>query len=464
MTVWEKTAASGAPIPEVALETRETGPAKPTKGVSRFFFDLLHCPYCGFVFDLEPAGAETETIEYGILRCGCYEYPIVEAIPILQQIDGLERVVLLIRKGQQTQALLRAFDLFRVQWALRSKLHRLRYYWNCSQLTSKTNTTFQEAALLVRRPRVLADYLIHRYANPSFLASIGPLLLLEDAAAAPVPGPVLDLACGAGHATFLMRLLYPSLPVISADCDFVNVYLTRRYMAPDGLQLCVDAQIPSPFPDAYFKAVYCQDAFHYLRSKKFTVQELKRILRPDALWVFPHLHNRLCDNVVAGLPLSPEGYQECFDLTDGRLFAESDLLQELAHTGVVDFCTSIPASRLSQAANLTFIRAGANAWRSYRCFPEVFCRRADHLRINPIYRSRRLQDGLSLQLNWPNPLLQKECAEAETVLPHTSRLTTAQLARLGRESTNSKMNGLEDLVAKFVVVPLPRSYTAETLL
>jgi SAM-dependent methyltransferase len=287
------------------------------------------------------------------------------------------------------------------------------------------------------------------------------MLLLEQAAADSARRPVLDLACGAGHATFLMRLLFPSLQVISADCDFVNVYLTRRYMAPDGLQLCIDAQAPSPFPDAYFSAVYCQDAFHYFRSKRFVVHELKRVLQPNALWIFPHLHNRLCDNVVAGVPLTPDGYLECFDLTDGKLFAEGDLMRGLTYERIADFGLSTSLSALSKSANLTFIRGAPEVWRPYRCFPEILCRRPDSLRINPIYRIQRQEHHLRLFLHWPNPFIKKECAEAEIVLPHTYSLTVGQLKKVQNKLATSDFEWHKQLVAKFVLVPLPRAYTRD---
>lgn len=435
-----------------------------TRGMHREFLSLLHCPYCGFTLELESAGSSTDAIEYSVLRCACYEYPIVEGIPILQQIDGLQRVVQLIRQREHKGALLRALDLFMVQMAPRSKLHRIRSYWNCLRLVSKANISFCSAAHLVRRPSIFADYLVHRYANPSFLAAIGPLMLLSQvvrpAGFAHESGrTVLDMACGAGHATFLMRTLYPELTVISADQDFVNVYLTRRYMSPNGLQLCIDAQIPSPLPDQYFDAVFCQDAFHYFRSKKAVVREIKRVSREDALWIFPHLHNRLVDNLVPGSPLSPESYLECFEMADARLFGESELLKRLAHERVFDLSSSVPPSSLNESPALTLIRGGGKTWRTYRYFPKEFCGRRADLRVNPIYHSYRRRGECVLELRWPNPVMARECAEVETVLLRSCKISMAHLAQLAEDNISSDLEWLDELVTKFVLVPLPSDYT-----
>lgn len=435
-------------------------------GVAGSFLELLHCPYCGGRLSLETADPR-QGVRYGLLRCACHEYPVVEGIPILQQMDGLHRVTQLVQAADRRGALLRALDLFRVQWAQRTKLHRLKYHWNCSRLVSRSSISFADAAQWVRRPSVFADYLVHRYANPSFMAAIGPLMVLARAASAHAHGAcdaahpvrILDLACGAGHASHVMRLLRPELSVVSADQDFVNLYLARRYLVPDGLHLCIDAQVPSPFPDEFFDAVYCQDAFHYFRSKKAAVEELKRVAVSNALWVFPHLHNRLCHNLVPGLPLSPQGYLQCFDLPGATLFSESELLRALVVDRVVDLRETPPIASLTEVPNLTLMAGSQALGRCFEDFPQAFCRQASTLQINPIYRSHAEGDGLRLERHWPNPVMARECAEAQTVLAPVCRISGEQLRHLRAGWTGPHPDWLNDLVARFVLVPLPRGYT-----
>lgn len=439
---------------EMLSNHRTTAPS--TAGVPAELLSHLHCPYCGFKLDVDSEGARPDRIVYGFLRCACCEYPVVDGIPILRQMEGLERVVRLIGEREFRWALLRTLDLFRTPWASQNRWRRLLHHCACSRVTSGGNWTFDDAVHRLRRPGVFADYLVHRYANPSFLAAIGPLLLLKHAAAGEMHGDarILDLACGAGHASFLIGLLFPEFSVISADVDFLNLYLARRYMTPGGLQVCIDAQAPSPFPDDYYRAVYCQDAFHYIGSKKAVVRELKRVLRADALWIFPHLHNRLSRNLVPGVPLSPEGYLKCFDLADGRLFVESDLLQGLVREGFVDFGATASASRLDDAPALTFIRGGPDLWSGCKDFPGRFCERKEHLQVNPIYR--RASHGQCIELRWPNATLRAECAAVEAYLPETCDLTSEQWVHFQRGGGTPEW--LAEMVAKFVLVPLPRSY------
>ncbi len=432
----------------------------PASGISRTFLSNLHCPYCGFSFGLE--SCEGEDVEFGVLRCDCYAYPVVEGIPVLRQVDGLERVVQSIANAQRVQAVLRTLELFRVQWALRSDFHRLLYRWDCNRLVGNSTAPFALAARRLRKPAAFADYLIHRYANPSFLAAVGPLMVLENLRLGGArPSVVFDLACGAGHASFLMRLLYPGLHVVSADNDFVNLYLARRYMSPKGVHLCIDAEVPSPFADGFFDAVYCQDAFHYFQSKREVVRELKRILTPEAIWVFPHLHNRLRDNLVAGIPLSPEGYLGCLDDSQGRLFVERELLQGVVFEGRVDLSGSASTERLNDSPTVTYVRGDRAIWRTYDGFPQTFCCRKASLRFNPVYRVIRAGEGCRLELRWPNPVMARECSEAELFLSKECTLSAADLLELRQATDPSNSPLLNDLVANFVLVPLPENYAAE---
>jgi SAM-dependent methyltransferase len=428
---------------------------------------MLHCPYCGSALEPDSDSERLPAGDYGILRCGCYEYPVVYGIPILQQLDGIGRVVELIRRGEDTRALLRALRIFRITWAHRSVWHQARYYLHCQRLVSNHTLTFEEAAHLVRRPKVLADYLVNRYANPNFLAAIGPLMLLEHAGVEREerigPARVLDLACGAGHASFLMQLLHPKLAVIAADQDFVSLYLAKRFLAPDAVHVCWDVEAPSPFPSGYFDAVFCLDAFHYFKAKTAVVSELRRVATADALWLFPHLHNRLQHNLVAGTPLSPEKYLECFGFADARLFDEAEILHQLSQRRVVDFGKRSESSQLAQAKTLTFVRGGRDVWKTYDRFPSALCSDPSLLTINPIYQGTWRAGQLDLQLSWPNDTIRQECSDVTAVLPSRCSLREEDLRQIRDRTPAPDGDHLRDLVASFVLVPLPPRYRRTNL-
>ncbi|MEW6681761.1 MAG: class I SAM-dependent methyltransferase [Nitrospirota bacterium] len=272
---------------------------------------------------------------------------------------------------------------------------------------------------------------------------------------------VIDLACGTGHSSFLMRRLYPEMSVVAVDSDFISLYLAKRFMAPEATHLCLDAECPSPFPDRYFHAVFCLDAFHYLHSKRAVIGELRRILTSSAVWLFPHLHNALQDNIVAGVPLSPEKYLECFAFLEARLFDEGEILHGLCEKRMLDLGTSSALSRLNESPTLTLIGGQPKLWGIHKGFPSAFYRDRTSLEINPIYRVKRSGDKLDLSLKWPNPVMKRECSVTESIVPREYQVDRNELLQLLEEKRDPNDERLSELVSRFILVPLPSNYMGE---
>lgn len=441
-------------------------PAFACPGIARSLLASLRCPYCGEPFRTQSIDSG-DAVRFGVLECACCNYPVVEGIPILQQIDGLDRIVERVRSRDLGGALLWALDAFRVQWAHRTRAHRLLYLRNCAALASRLDISFEAAAHLVRRPKVFADYLVHRYANPSFLAALGVLGVFARTVASGAqgrPGVILEVACGAGHASYVLRSCEPDVEIVSTDQDFVNVYLARRFLGSRASHLCLDAQLPNPFPDRSFDGIYCQDAFHYIAAKRTAVAELKRVVRPDAVWLFPHLHNKDCINLVPGVPLTATGYLRCMDLAEARLFPEADLLGDLAQAGVVDLRREFTAEELGRAPDLTLIGGESGIFQRHEGIGAMLSSPQVGLTVNPIYRSQPDKGGLRLTRQWPNAVMERECVKAEAVLPAEVQISGPQLGELRAAPAGRRPAWLQDLVARFVLVALPRGYVSQAAL
>lgn len=449
---------------------------------------VLHCPYCGDDLSLELRGlspADPETLdvpEYGLLRCACHCYPIVAGIPILQQRDGVERIVSAVARGDFSGSLREALNVFRVTWARRSRLHQLTYRLACRRLVASQEDSFQAAAERIRKPKGFADYLIHRWANPSFLAAFAALAVMQSIrpkhevprsrerstspTVAPRDGPgqpgrrgrVLDLACGAGHSSFLIRLLNPHLTVVSVDHDFVSLYLAQRYFGPEGTYLCADVEVPNPFPDSYFDGLYCLDAFHYLRSKRAIVGELRRVAKPGALWLFAHLHNALQDNITPGIPLTPAKYLDLFSFLAPRVYDEMALLTEFSRTRRLDLREPTDPVSLSRAKALSLIGGGAEKWGMHEGLIEAVAARSDTLAVNPIYASIATRHGVTLHLNWPNPVLKRECETVECILPRECEISDLEMPDAVSGACLGTNPRICELISRFVLVPLPPRY------
>ena len=437
---------------------------------------LLHCPYCESPLDLIYNADSTkysdakDSVENGILNCSCAQYPVLGGIPILQHTEGLGQVVALIREGDCRGALLRVMNVFRVKWARQSRWHQIRYHLNCRYVTSRNDVSFARAVDLLRRPKIFSHYLYHRFANPSLLAAFAPLLLLDSVCSdqvntAALPSRtggssqrVLDLACGAGHASFLIRWLYPEINLVSIDQDFVSLYLAKRYQAAGAVFVCADTEVSSPFPNAHFAAFFCLDAFHYFHAKAAIIAELQRVVAPDGLWIFPHLHNAHQPNITAGMPLSPQAYLRLFADINPKLFPEGAILAAMSANRAFDWSNGESPDDLRGAPTLTLVGRGNRELRAQHDPLSVFCRRPRRLTINPIYSTTRDGDALRLTLDWPTESLRRECKSIEEYLPRHVMLHPNEITAIANGTLDLGAPRTRELVSRFVLVPLPEHY------
>ena len=447
-------------------------------------FGKLHCPCCGSLLHLE--GSTTGVSQshgYGVLRCGCYRYPVVEGIPILWQKSGpadiCDAVVAHIDVGNYPAALRGALDratdigAVRDRWfsgrLIRVLADRLTGFAGSGRKSPPDGNLF--AYLHATKTPTYADYLYQRFANVSLLAAI-PLigvlaqLLQEDAAHSGIgqgANPlILDLGCGIGHSSFLIHALLPGARIVATDYDFGNLLIARRYFAPNADYICIDAEVPLPFASDAFDAVFCMDAFHYLRSKKALVGELARVLSDKAIWLLPHLHNAAGRNISAGIPLDAAGYQQCFNGLPHRLLSETSVLKAFFDSGGIDLGLASGLDASPETDVFSMIGSNqAEVWRGYPSLDVALAAKVGSLMdINPIYAMVQRGDRLKLHLTWPNRQLEAECRAVENYLPRDKEASAKAIRtiRTGACDTPEKLGELAGLLRAFVLVPLPTGY------
>lgn len=445
------------------------------------FLGTIHCPYCGSSLELRQATAGSSGIETGVVRCACYEYPIVEGILILRQGDlpiggDIGAVASLVGQGRAQDALLHAFHLTYDNFARQRRLAALasRMQEFCArakhrverrqvrQSLHRQDLSFIDT-LSILRPSYYAQYLYYRHANPSFLSAVASLLMLQQCLQSQISscGPrVLDLACGAGHCSYLMNVLLPQAQVIAADHDFVSLYLAKRFFIPNTPCICLDAQAPMPFDSRFFDSIFCLDAFHYIRSKAALLRELQRVARPQALWLFPHLHNAAGRNPVAGSPLDAANYRRLFEpLGRPRLLGEARMLRQFVREGTVDIDPSRPVEAAGENA---FCLIAGNHPGLERKFGDMGIGLLQApLSVNPIYHARCEGNSMQLDLRWPSRPLEKECGLANELLPSSCQVDLDLLRRLSLERIEAAdLQQLSELARQFVLVNLPRHYAS----
>jgi ubiquinone/menaquinone biosynthesis C-methylase UbiE len=96
---------------------------------------------------------------------------------------------------------------------------------------------------------------------------------------------VLDLGCGTGTLTLLIKSHHPKADVVGLDADAKVLEIARQKAAEAGLNVSLDRGMAYdlPYPDASFDRVISSLLFHHLtrENKAWTLREIFRVLRPQ---------------------------------------------------------------------------------------------------------------------------------------------------------------------------------------
>ena len=95
-------------------------------------------------------------------------------------------------------------------------------------------------------------------------------------------GPVLEIACGTGSLTRLLRQHLPDdIQIVATDISSEMLELAQRELGHmSGLKLQAADAMDLPFPSASFEAVICQFGIMFLSDKRKGLTEMLRVLKP----------------------------------------------------------------------------------------------------------------------------------------------------------------------------------------
>jgi SAM-dependent methyltransferase len=96
---------------------------------------------------------------------------------------------------------------------------------------------------------------------------------------------VIEIGCGTGNLSILIKRLYPQAEVVGLDPDPKALARARRKAEREGLSVQLDRGFAEelPYPDASFDRVFSAFMFHHLEpdEKEKTLQEARRVLKPN---------------------------------------------------------------------------------------------------------------------------------------------------------------------------------------
>jgi len=403
--------------------------------------EILRCPFCGGRLTIDCIVEDTERqLRAGVLSCHCCVFPVVDGIPHMRIGNSAHVALQLLGKGDAEAARLTLLGL---------KGARLDEFQ--ALLTRDAPLTF-ERALQALCTDAEGTYLLHRFSDPTFLASE---VLVRTVGTDPrvTSGRVLDLCGGAGHLTRALCQLPTLGEVVLADITFWKLWLAKRFVAPDCRPVCCDANGPLPFARESFSWVVCSDAFHYIWHKRLLADEMVRLVGVHGAITLAHLHNALCENPSAGNPLPPSGYRELFGGMPTRLLGESRLLDAAIDCAPIDLSRSIPDEELAAEPALAVIASQ---------LPEVFREHSApeplpgwrELQVNPLYSVR--ENGRTvLERRFPSAEYAAEFSECYRYLPVEVELYEGQVVAgqmIGSEGE------LLRLARQHVLLDLPAHY------
>ena len=429
--------------------------------------DHLICPSCGGALSPSPGIEDARgEILYGVVRCECAEYPIVEGIMSLGTGSGTPEVVDLVKRGDRHGALALSLSegaqraLGRLRWVSRRRVFgrlagRVLTAWALRQAAGDKRRLTTDAPLCsILGTSTFETYLKHRFSAESFWPVFALLPLLRQR-----NGVVLDIGCGIGHASFAIATTIRPGTLFSIDRTFWELFLARRYMSPESTVIAIDVNGPLPFRDASIDCVVALDMFHYVDSPAALVREIERVTSQDGLVTMLHVHNALQSNVAAGKPLPPTSWLQLFHRIPVRAFSEPRLVEDFMVRDQLDLLQAHQADDIDAANAIDLIGSRDGLlFRRYEGIREGALDARANLRINPIYRRIPDDGAMRLEREFPSEYFRQEYPLSEKYLPPSVVIdglsADADLPRFVEE----RAEFVRHLMDNFVILPLPERY------
>lgn len=297
----------------------------------------------------------------------------------------------------------------------------------------------------------MKNYFMFKFGQPRYLAALSIASVLREK-----DGPIVDLACGAGHLAH--HLSYGrNQQVVGIDRDFFRLYLAANFIAPEADFICYQADQTLPFANASMAGVFCSDAFAYFDNKEYCIKEAQRVLKDDGMIGLARIGNRDRDPHNGGSPLSIEEYHQLFQALPHVLLGEEELREAYLN---------------QQAPNLE-LRETDDAIRDEVMLCAVLSKQEKNLRdygqfskyphgngellFNPIY-SPQVQPApnvLKLKFEFPSKWYAFEDAKYVEYAPESVEIS-ADVMRDIYEGNHSE--AVQKLMGDFVLLGLPKRY------
>ena len=294
----------------------------------------MHCPYCAGAFTVShECEADAARIRYGLLDCRCFQFPIVDGVLLLSLNKGYGGAEEALQPYVPLQVAaiqhLKANDVAGLKaWIgkhipLAAELIEdragaylpfcARMNWQLALAESDLLNEVSRYEVIGRKrklynirrrlgqfdppkedlPALLGSYFVGRFFAPrinTLAMQIGQL---------PMNGRVLSLCCGQGVFENLLAVDGRNRELVCLDGQFLNLLVTRQYIAPKASFICHDVQFALPFNDGSFDGVFSSTCLPEIPVQRTFAREAIRVTRNsgwtffDSIWGLANAVNRI---------------------------------------------------------------------------------------------------------------------------------------------------------------------------
>ena len=363
---------------------------------------------------------------------------MVDGIPVLALGDEISAAIKAIERHDFAQAIHLVLDLPEAR------------HQDFDQLRATRSVAFPRAVRTLL-PDGEGDYYVLRFGDPTFIVADTVTRLVAGQLPS-LAGRLVDVCGGCGHLTATLTELAAIVggpPPLLLDRSFWRLWTAGRFLAPQADLVCCDANVSLPLRSGRASLVTCNDAFHYVWSKRSLASELERITRTDGAVILTHVHNALGDNATAGNTLPPSGYAALFDRHPALLTSDAEVLA-WAVGGPMPKCGT-DGTACGNADAVDLVSAGTIPDWSIR--PVAVPTTGGVWTVNPLLAIREDEGQAVLSVQWPSEHYALEFGGAQRYLAGETRLPAESLYHLG-----TLAEARPDLVLRRILLRVPVPY------
>ena len=318
---------------------------------SRQMLDL-RCPFCAAT-----ALRLTQVIywpgsldvRFGLLRCDCDVFPIVEGIVVMRRnqqlvVEELLRAYrtrttpdMLLVLQQLSEFRLIERRVFVVLVRITSSIKKLmpRFHQSHALLWWKLGLTVMSVLSTNHFLRLVFSYFRDRDQRPTYCLVASVLPLLKTARV------VVEVGGGAGHFVRELSQELPSSALYSLEKNFWLVYwlvcngLYRSNVCP----IVINFEGGLPLKNSLADAVMANDTIMYVNHQHRLATEMRRVMKKSGWCIGMHIHQHGKKNIAQGNGVNPRELMKWLGLPYSVTWSDRSLFQQLWTKKKLEFKT-----------------------------------------------------------------------------------------------------------------------------